>query len=133
GGEYWSGRGYILFQYYFTVSKNCYVFSPAFQLPENVNVTYSTKVAYFTWGAGDATIEVYTGISGKTGAKVKDKTSSIKRINSDTSPEDSKFTTISAETSIGNNYRVCISHDEGKDGNAAEDWLTFKTLDVLYR
>ncbi|WP_455620664.1 DUF4493 domain-containing protein [Parabacteroides sp.] len=133
GGEYWSGRGYILFQYYFKVSKNCYVFSPAFQLPENVNVTYSTKVAYFTWGAGDATIEVYTGISGKTGAKVKDKTSSIKRINSDTSPEDSKFTTISAETSIGNNYRVCISHDEGKDGNAAEDWLTFKTLDVLYR
>ncbi len=134
GGEYWSGRGYILFQYYFSsVSKNCYVFSPAFQLPENVNVTYSTKVAYFTGGVGTPTIEVYTGVSDKTGAKVKDNTSSIKRINSNSSPADSKFTTISADTSIGNNYRVCISHDEGTDSNWAEDWLTFKTLNVLYR
>lgn len=134
GGEYWSGRGYILFQYYFSsVSKNCYVFSPAFQLPENLNVTYSTKVAYFTGGVGTPTIEVYTGVSDKTGAKVKDNTSSIKRINSNNSPADSKFTTISADTSIGNNYRVCISHDEGTDSNWAEDWLTFKTLNVLYR
>ncbi|WP_455635741.1 DUF4493 domain-containing protein [Parabacteroides sp.] len=134
GGEYWSGRGYILFQYYFSsVSKNCYVFSPAFQLPENVNVTYSTKVAYFTGGVGTPTIEVYTGVSDKIGAKVKDNTSSIKRINSNSSPADSKFTTISADTSIGNNYRVCISHDEGTDSNWAEDWLTFKTLNVLYR
>lgn len=134
GGEYWSGRGYILFQYYFSsVSKNCYVFSPAFQLPENVNVTYSTKVAYFTGGVGNPTIEVYTGVSDKTGAKVKDNTSSIKRINSNSSPPDSRFTTISADTSIGNNYRVCISHDEGTDSNWAEDWLTFKTLNVLYR
>ena len=138
GGEFWSGRGYILFEYYkgvfsSSITHNCYVYSPAFQLPEIVNVTYSTKVAYFTAGLYNPTIDVYTGVSDRTDIKIKDNTSSIKRINSDTSPSDGKFVTISTDASIENNYRVCISHDEGIDRNESTSYLTFKTFDVLYR
>lgn len=134
-GEYWNDHGYILFQYYFRTSYNCYVFSPAFQVPTIVDVSYSTKVAYFTWGTaiGNQSIDIYTGVSDKTNDSVKDKTVSINRIKSNSNPEDNQFTIISDNTQIGNNYRVCISHDEGVDGNGAENWLTFKSLEVLYR
>lgn len=132
-GEYWSGRGYILFQYYFKTSKNCYVFSPAFKLPDMVDINYSTKVAYFTAGVGNPSIEVYTGVSDNTDSSVKDKTTSIKKINTNSNPGDEKFTVITDNTTIGNNYRICISHDGQRDGNGAENWLTFKSLEVLYR
>ena len=72
-------------------------------------------------------------MSDRTDIKIKDNTSSIKRINSDTSPSDGKFVTISTDASIENNYRVCISHDEGIDRNESTSYLTFKTFDVLYR
>ena len=138
-GEYWKEYGYLLFQYSGTFSTsikyNSYVFSPAFQVPTIVDVSYSTKVAYFTWGTaiGNQSIDIYTGVSDKTNDSVKDKTVSINRIKSNSNPEDNQFTIISDNTQIGNNYRVCISHDEGVDGNGAENWLTFKSLEVLYR
>lgn len=139
-GEYWKGRGYILFEYYnylfgTDIRNNCHVFSPAFQLSTPVDVSYSTKVAYFTSGTaiGNQSIDIYTGVSDKTNDSVKDKTVSINRIKSNSNPEDNQFTIISDNTQIGNNYRVCISHDEGVDGNGAENWLTFKSLEVLYR
>lgn len=132
-GEYWGGHGYILFQYYFDTKYNGYVFSPAFKVPDMVDISYSTKVAYFTWSIGNASIDVYTGVSDKTDSNVKDKTTSIKRINSNSNPDDDRFTVISDNTTIGNNYRICISHNEKKGSNAAENWLTFKSLEVLYR
>lgn len=137
-GEYWGERGYILFQYYKTifwdrVTHNCHVFSPAFQLPTSVNISYSTKVAYFTTGVGNPTIDVYTGVSENTDNSIRDITTSIKRINSNSNPGDDKFTKITENTTIGNNYRICISHDGIEDENQAENWLTFKSLEVLYR
>lgn len=132
-GEYWEGRGYILFQYYYDIKYNSYVFSPAFQLPNSVNVIYSTKVAYFTTGLYEKTIKVYTGVSNQITKKIIDKETSVTRETSDNSPEDEDYVEISSNTSMSNNYRVCISHDETKDGNAAHNWLTFKTLNVLYR
>lgn len=134
-GEYWGERGYILFQYYFSTSYNCYVFSPAFKLPTSVDIRYSTKVAYFTTGTaiGNQSIDIYTGVSDKTNDSVKDKTVPINRIKSNSNPGDDQFTIISDNTTIGNNYRVCISHDGQRDGNAAQNWLTFKSLEVLYR
>lgn len=134
-GEYWEGRGYILFQYYFSTSYNCYVFSPAFKLPTSVDIRYSTKVAYFTTGTaiGNQSIDIYTGVSDKTNDSVKDKTVPINRIKSNSNPGDDQFTIISDNTTIGNNYRVCISHDGQRDSNAAQNWLTFKSLEVLYR
>lgn len=137
-GEYWDGHGYILFQYYKTifwdrVTHNCHVFSPAFQLPTSVDISYSTKVAYFTTGVGTPTIDVYTGVSENTDNSIRDITTSIKRINSNSNPEDDKFTEITENTTIGNNYRICISHDGIEDENQAENWLTFKSLEVLYR
>ena len=132
-GEYWNDHGYILFQYYFRTSYNCYVFSPAFQLPDITDISYSTKVAYFTTGLGNPSIDIYTGVSEMTDNSVKDKTTSIKKINSNNNPGDDQFTIISDNVTIGNNYRVCISHDGQKDSNAAQNWLTFKSLEVLYR
>lgn len=132
-GEYWNDHGYILFQYYFSTSYNCYVFSPAFQLPDITDISYSTKVAYFTTGLGNPSIDIYTGVSEMTDNSVKDKTTSIKKINSNNNPGDDQFTIISDNVTIGNNYRVCISHDGQKDSNAAQNWLTFKSLEVLYR
>lgn len=139
-GEYWKGRGYILFEYYnylfgTDIRNNCHVFSPAFQLPDITDISYSTKVAYFTTGLGigNPSIDIYTGVSEMTDNSVKDKTTSIKKINSNNNPGDDQFTIISDNVTIGNNYRVCISHDEGVDGNGAENWLTFKSLEVLYR
>lgn len=132
-GEYWGERGYILFQYYFSTSYNCYVFSPAFKLPDMVDISYSTKVAYFTTGLGNPTIEVYTGVSESTDNSIRNNTTSIKRINSNNNPGDDRFTVITNNTTVGNNYRVCISHDGQRDGNAADNWLTFKSLEVLYR
>lgn len=132
-GEYWGERGYILFEYYFSTSNNCYVFSPAFHLPSSVDISYSTKVAYFTTGLGNPSIDVYIGVSDRTDNPIKDKTTSIKRINSNNNPGDDRFTVITDNTTIGNNYRVCISHDGQKDSNAAQNWLTFKSLEVLYR
>lgn len=132
-GEYWSGHGYILFEYYFDINNNCFVFSPAFQLPTMVDVNYSTKVAYFTTGLGNPSINIYTGVSERIDNSVKDKTTSIKKINSNSNPEDNQFTVISDNATIGNNYRICISHDGEEDSNWAQNWLTFKSLEVLYR
>lgn len=139
-GEYWGGHGYILFQYYKTflwddLKYNCYVFSPAFQVPNMVDISYSTKVVYFTTGSASRSIEVYTGVSERTDNNVKDKTESIDRVYVPPggSPDENQFTIISDNTTIGNNYRVCISHDGQKDENQAENWLTFKSLEVLYR
>lgn len=132
-GEYWSGRGYILFEYYFDINNNCFVFSPAFQLPTMVDVSYSTKVAYFTTGLGNPSINIYTGVSDRIDNSVKDKTTSIKKINSNSNPKDNQFTVISDNATIGNNYRICISHDGEEDSNWAQNWLTFKSLEVLYR
>ena len=122
-----------MFQYYYDIKYNSYVFSPAFQLPNSVNVIYSTKVAYFTTGLYEKTIKVYTGVSNQITKKIIDKETSVTRETSDNSPEDEDYVEISSNTSMSNNYRVCISHDETKDGNAAHNWLTFKTLNVLYR
>ena len=58
---------------------------------------------------------------------------SFNKIKSNNNPGDDQFTIISDNTTIGNNYRVCISHDGQRDGNAAQNWLTFKSLEVLYR
>lgn len=133
-GEYWSERGYILFEYWNgDPDNNCFVFSPAFQVPTMIDITYSTKVAYFTTGLFDASIDIYTGVSDKTENNIKDKTTSINRLKTNSNPNDNQFTIISDNATIGNNYRVCISHDGQKDSNAAQNWLTFKSLEVLYR
>ena len=133
-GEYWNDHGYILFQYYFSdIKYNSYVFSPAFQVPEMINISYSTKAAYFTGGISNPSIDVYTGVSDKTDNPIKDKTTSIKRINSNQNPKDNQFTIISDNTSIGENYRICISHNSKVESNWATNWLTFKSLEVLYR
>ncbi len=138
-GEYWEKYGYLLFQYSGTISTsikyNSYVFSPAFQVPAIVDVSYSTKVAYFTWGSASNSIEVYTGVGEKTDNSIKDKTTSIDKffVAGGGVPDDDKFTVISDNTTIKNNYRVCISHNSNANKNWADNWLIFKSLDVLYR
>lgn len=138
-GEYWGDVGYILFQYSGAVSTsikyNSYVFSPTFQVPTMVDVSYSTKVIYFTTGATGNSIDVYTGVSKETDNNVKDKTTSISRIfvAAGQKPKDDQFTIISDNTQIGNNYRVCISHNSNSNRNWMDNWLIFKSLDVLYR
>lgn len=131
-GKYWNKHGYILFQYYFDVEYNSYVFSPAFKVPKMVNISYSTKVAYFTGGVSNPSIDVYTGVSDKTDSPIKDKTTSIKRINSNQNPKDNQFTIISDYTTIGNNYRISISHNSKVKSIFATNWLTFKSLEVFY-
>ena len=126
--------GYILFKYYFSdISSNCHVFSPAFQLPNAVNIKYTTKVAYFTWGRWDPTIDVYVGITSDITTQPHDKTTSIKRIRTDSNPSDQKFTIIEETTKLEKNYRICISHNKQVDSNWADVWLTFKNLEVLYK
>ena len=138
-GEYWKEYGYLLFQYSGTFSTsikyNSYVFSPAFQVPTIVDVSYSTKVAYFTWGSANNSIDVYTGVGEKTDNSIKDKTTSIDRffVAGGGVPDDDKFTVISDNTNMRNNYRVCISHNSNANTNWADNWLIFKSLEVLYR
>lgn len=138
-GEYWGDVGYILFQYSGFISTsikyNSYVFSPTFQVPTMVDVSYSTKVIYFTTGATGNSIDIYTGVSKETDNNVKDKTTSISRIfvAAGQKPKDDQFTIISDNTQIGNNYRVCISHNSNANRNWADNWVIFKSLDVLYR
>jgi hypothetical protein len=138
-GEYWKEYGYLLFQYSGTFSTsikyNSYVFSPAFQVPTIVDVSYSTKVAYFTWGSANNSIDVYTGVGEKTDNSIKDKTTSIDRffVAGGGVPDDDKFTVISDNTTMRNNYRVCISHNSNANTNWADNWLIFKSLEVLYR
>lgn len=138
-GEYWGDVGYILFQYSGVISTsikyNSYVFSPTFQVPTMVDVSYSTKVIYFTTGATGNSIDIYTGVSKETDNNVKDKTTSISRIfvAAGQKPKDDQFTIISDNTQIGNNYRVCISHNSNANRNLADNWVIFKSLDVLYR
>lgn len=138
-GEYWGDVGYILFQYSGVISTsikyNSYVFSPTFQVPTMVDVSYSTKVIYFTTGATGNSIDIYTGVSKETDNNVKDKTTSISRIfvAAGQKPKDDQFTIISDNTQIGNNYRVCISHNSNANRNWADNWVIFKSLDVLYR
>lgn len=136
-GEFWDDHGFIFFQYNGTLSTNIkynsYVFSPAFSIPGYVDINYSIKVAYFTGGVGNPSIDIYTGVSDKTDNVVKDKTTTIKRINSNQNPKDDKFTIISYDANIGNNYRVCLSHNSAVDRNWVDNWLTFKSLEVLYR
>ena len=138
-GEYWKEYGYLLFQYSGTFSTsikyNSYVFSPAFQVPTIVDVSYSTKVAYFTWGSANNSIDVYTGVGEKTDNSIKDKTTSIDRffVAGGGVPDDDKFTVISDNTTMRNNYRVCISHNSNANTNWADNWLIFKSQEVLYR
>lgn len=138
-GEYWGDVGYILFQYSgvfsTSIKYNSYVFSPTFQVPTMVDVSYSTKVIYFTTGAAGNSIDIYTGVSKETDNNVKDKTTSISRIfvAAGQKPKDDQFTIISDNTQIGNNYRVCISHNSNVNRNLVDNWVIFKSLDVLYR
>lgn len=136
-GEFWDNHGFIFFQYSgissTNIKYNSYVFSPAFSIPGYVDINYSIKVAYFTGGVGNPSIDIYTGVSDKTDNVVKDKTTTIKRINSNQNPKDDKFTIISYDANIGNNYRVCLSHNSAVDRNWVDNWLTFKSLEVLYR
>ena len=138
-GEYWEKYGYLLFQYSgitsTSIKYNSYVFSPAFQVPTIVDVSYSTKVAYFTWGSARNSIDVYTGVGEKTDNSIKDKTTSIDKffVAGGGVPDDDKFTVISDNTTMGNNYRVCISHNSNANKNWADNWLIFKSLEVLYR
>ena len=138
-GEYWGDVGYILFQYSgvfsTSIKYNSYVFSPTFQVPTMVDVSYSTKVIYFTTGAAGNSIDIYTGVSKETDNNVKDKTTSISRIfvAAGQKPKDDQFTIISDNTQIGNNYRVCISHNSNANKNWVDNWVIFKSLDVLYR
>lgn len=136
-GEFWDNHGFIFFQYSgissTDIKYNSYVFSPAFSIPGYVDINYSIKVAYFTGGVGNPSIDIYTGVSDKTDNVVKDKTTTIKRINSNQNPKDDKFTIISYDANIGNNYRVCLSHNSAVDRNWVDNWLTFKSLEVLYR
>ncbi|WP_075317577.1 DUF4493 domain-containing protein [Bacteroides togonis] len=138
-GEYWGDVGYILFQYSGVISTsikyNSYVFSPTFQVPTMVDVSYSTKVIYFTTGATGNSIDIYTGVSKETDNNVKDKTTSISRIfvAAGQKPKDDQFTIISDNTQIGNNYRVCISHNSNANRNWVDNWVIFKSLEVLYR
>lgn len=136
-GEFWDNHGFIFFQYSgissTNIKYNSYVFSPAFSIPGYVDINYSIKVAYFTGGVRNPSIDIYTGVSDKTDNVVKDKTTTIKRINSNQNPKDDKFTIISYDANIGNNYRVCLSHNSAVDRNWVDNWLTFKSLEVLYR
>lgn len=136
-GEFWDDHGFILFQYSGAFSTNIkynnYVFSPAFKNPENVDIRYSIKVAYFTGGVGNPSIDIYTGVSNNTDNCAKDKTTTIKRINSNQNPKDDKFTIISDDSTIGNNYMICLSHNSAAERNWVDNWLTFKSLEVLYR
>ena len=136
-GEFWDDHGFILFQYSGAFSTNIkynnYVFSPAFKNPENVDIRYSIKVAYFTGGIGNPSIDIYTGVSNNTDNCAKDKTTTIKRINSNQNPKDDKFTIISDDSTIGNNYMICLSHNSAAERNWVDNWLTFKSLEVLYR
>lgn len=126
-----SDRGYRILYFYLGGVDAGNLFSPAFYVPEEFSVTYSTPVCYFTGGLGNPNVTVYTGVTNSY-TKVKTASTDVRRINSNMYPGISSFTTITKSETMVNNGRISISTDEQKDGNGAQCWFTVASLNVLY-
>lgn len=129
--EYWKGRGYQILKFYLGGVEAGNLYSPAFQVPNNTNISYSLPVCYFTTGLGNSNIDLYTGVTNNF-SKVTTSTTSISRVTSDSDPKIGKFTNVKKTDTMIPNGRISISTDEEKDGNLAENWFTVGALTVLY-
>ena len=127
-----SDRCYRILYFYLGGVDAGNLFSPAFYVPEQFSVTYSTPVCYFTSGLGNPNITVYTGVTNSY-TKVKTASTDVKRINSNMYPDISSFTTITKSETMVNNGRISISTDETKDNNLAPCWFTVASLTVSYQ
>lgn len=129
--EYWSGRGYQIGKWYMGDVSAGVLYSPIFQLPKQLNISYSSAACYFTTGRFDAETDIYTGVTSSL-TKSTSKKNTISRIKTNNNPGASKFTTFSHTISISNGQRISIGFDEQKDGNLADNWITIAYLNIDY-
>lgn len=130
--EYWKGRGYQLMYYYLGNPEVGSVFSPKFKVPQSTNVKYESSACFFSTGRFSADVTIYSGVA----TSFTKSTSYSKVINrnlSNSNPGASKFSSFSHDTVLDSPARISIGTDESKDGNAAENWVTIRYLNVSYR
>lgn len=129
--EYWGNHGYQILYYYLGGVSAGTFFSPQFKLPAACKISYESSACYFTTGIGKKNITVYHGITtypNKSTTSSKD----ITRITSNSNPGSDKFSSFSGTGTLSSTQRISVGSDEGKDGNAAENWLTIGKMNILY-
>lgn len=130
--EFWKERGYQIYKYYYyvfgTEKKSGNLFSPALQIPNNVElpITYTAGINYFSSiHAANATMSIFTGA-----------TTSQQKVQTTVSPGTyltNSITRITGSDKASKNTRISISHNEAKlNSNAAENWVLVTFLNIDY-
>lgn len=130
--EYWKDHGYQLMYYYLGDPEVGSIFSPKFKVPQSTDVKYESSACFFTTGRFDADVTIYSGVA-TSFTKSTSYSKEINRNKSNSNPDASKFSSFSHDTVLDSAARISIGTDESKDGNAAENWVTIRYLNVSYR
>ena len=140
--EYWNKAGWQTYKYYKawlfgTTEKAGALFSPTFIVPAETTITYTASMCFFTTGQGNATIDIYSGVTtGKNENKSNSQTlSRVKGIIAGQAPSADKYTKCShnATISAGNSYRIYISDAHNQPNNSAENWVCMRSFEVKYK
>ena len=109
------------------------IFSPSFNLPDNVNIHYDIKACYCTGGLGSADIQFITGITSGTAVPSSTQTKTLSLITSNEYPSEGNYTTFSFDATIGNSQRVYITDSHDKDFNYINLYVYTGSCNVMYR
>lgn len=136
--EYWEDRGWQTCYWYLGSPSSGNLFSPTFYTPANVDVTYTSYMAYFTtgssaWPYNGQTSTIYSGVTTGT-TEAKTYSQSISRIGTNSKPSADKYTACTHNATIpaGNAYRIYIADDHQKDNNFAENWVCMRLFEIKY-
>lgn len=130
-----NGYGYRTFKFY-SSSETGAIFSPSFNLPNNVNVHYDVKAYFKTTAIGSNTCNLVTGITSGTTVPSSTQTKTInQKMNSaGQKPSESQYTTCSFDATMSNGQRVYItdSHPSLR-WNGSTHYFIIGRCNVMYR
>lgn len=129
--EYWKSHGYQVIYWYLGGVTAGVMFSPEFKIPSATKTNYYISACYFTTGVGNPNITIYSGATTNF-TKSTSNGYDLKRINTNSNPNEEVFTNIPHALTLNPSSRLSIGTDEQKDGNAAQCWVTIRSLAVDY-
>lgn len=129
--EYWSGRGYQISKFYSSVSAGV-LYSPKFQMPNKMNITYHSAACYFTSGvAGNKNATIYSGITDSYNKSTTNSKEVTRKYNI-TGLSLSDFTSFSYSGELMPNGMISLGSNEKSQFNGAENWITIAYLNIDY-
>lgn len=127
----WQTRKYYWLSKWTNTQKTGSLFSPTFYTPDEINVTYTAKMGYFTLGSVGGSATVYSGITTGTTIVTNSKTTTVNQ----TYRGDKKYTECTDDVSIpaGTGYRIYVGDNQPERKNVAENWVCMGEFNIVYR